>query len=236
LEKRWLQYGSKNEEKIGGVMKLIHATVVKNEEHCIADMLETVLPYVDESYIMIDDRTTDKTEEIAKSYGCHTKHVKFENFAKMGNSLRLWINGKSDWYIGIAPDEKIMSDFGEMLKPLIEEIDETDVDLVGFPRRHWEDLEMKKEYTKQKWYPDFQFRLSRNDFPRIHLINYVHEWVVGDRKRVRVDNKDIHHFNVYWKPRISYNFDEMNKLYNELKNKQKKDGGIDIWPEEMDIK
>jgi len=50
--------------------KLIHSCFVKDEEHCIAMMLESVLPYVEESYIVIDDRTIDSTEEIAKSYGC----------------------------------------------------------------------------------------------------------------------------------------------------------------------
>jgi glycosyltransferase involved in cell wall biosynthesis len=214
------------------MLKLIHATLVRNESHCIADMLETVLPYVDESYIMIDDRTTDNTEEIAKSYGCHTMPATFENFAKFGNTLRKWISGKSDWYIGIAPDEKIGPELGQVLKDLINKAHPTDVDVIGFPRRHWSDLEMKEEYTAQNWYPDWQYRLIRNDYPRIHLKNYVHEWLVGDHKRALYRAADIHHFNMYWKPRINYNFEEMNKLYNKLKAKQRKDGGWDIWPGE----
>lgn len=212
------------------MLKLIHATLVRDEEHCIDRMLKSVLPYVDESYVMIDDRTTDRTEEIVRSYGCHIKYAKFENFAKFGNTLRKWISGKSDWYIGIAADETISEDFGEMLRPLINEINGTDIDVVGFPRRHWSDLEMKEEYTKQNWYPDWQHRLVRNDYPRIHLRNYVHEWLVGERKRIVIRDADIHHFNMYWKPRIKYNFEAMNQLYNKLKIKQREDGGKDIWP------
>jgi len=212
--------------------KLIHATLVKDEEHCIANMLKTVMPYVSESYIMIDDRTTDNTEEIARSFGCNIEYATFENFAKFGNTLRKWISGKSDWYIGLAPDETIAPDFGEMLQSLVDQIHETDIDCVGFPRRHWSDLEMQEEYTKQNWYPDFQYRLTRNDYPRIHLKNYVHEWLVGTRKRITIKNKDIHHFNMYWKPRIAYNFEEMNILYEKLKAKHRKDGGVDIWPNE----
>lgn len=215
--------------------KLIHATLVRDEEHCIENMLKTVLPHVEESYVMIDDRTTDNTEEILRDYGCHVKHAKFENFAKFGNTLRLWIQGKSDWYIGIAADETITDDFGRMLPKLIEEVHPTEIDVVGFCRRHWSDLEMKKEYTAQNWYPDWQYRLIRNDYPRIHLINYVHEWLVGDRKRVQL-KADIHHFNMYWKPRINYNFAEMNKLYNELKRRQRSDGGGNIWPSTGDKK
>jgi len=211
--------------------KLIHATLVRNEEHCISRMLDSVLPYVDESYVMVDDRTTDKTEDILKSYGCHIKYAKFENFGKFGNTLRKWISGKSDWYFGLAADETIGIEFGKMLKPLVEQIDPTDVDVVGFPRRHWCDLEMKEEYTKQKWYPDYQYRLVRNDYPRLHLINLVHEWLVGDRNRIQIKGQDINHFNVYWKPKINYNWDEMNQLYGRLTEEQKKTGGKNIWPD-----
>lgn len=211
--------------------KIIHATLVKDEEHCIARMLKTVIPYVDESYIMIDDRTTDNTEKIVRSFGCRVAYTKFKNFGKFGNTLRKWISGKSDWYIGIAADETIDSSFGEIIRPLVEKIHNTEIDVVGFPRRHWSDLEMKEEYTKQNWYPDWQYRLVRNDYPRIHLIHYVHEWLVGDRKRINHKEHEINHFNMYWKPRVEYNFDKMNALYNELTRKQQIDGGKDIWPD-----
>lgn len=214
--------------------KLIHATLVRDEEHCIENMLKSVLPHVEESYVMIDDRTSDRTEEILKDYGCNIMWAKFENFAKFGNTLKKWISNKSDWYIGIAADETINPDFGELLHKIIKKIHDTNVDVVGFPRRHWSDLEMKIEYTKQNWYPDWQYRLVRNDYPRLHLKNYVHEWLVGDRRRLQVKGKDINHFNMYWKPRINYNFDKMNTLYNELKAKQHEDGGVDIWPNKED--
>jgi glycosyltransferase involved in cell wall biosynthesis len=212
-------------------LKIIHSTLVRNESHCISRMLESVLPYVDESYVMIDDRTTDNTEEIAKSYGCHTMHAKFENFAKFGNTLKQWISGKSDWYIGVAPDETINKDFGENLRSIIESVHFKPIDVIGIPRRHWADLEMTKLHPKDAgWFPDWQYRIVRNDYPRIHLRNYVHEWLVGDRGRANYKDTAINHFNMYWKPRIDYNFDEMNKLYNALKAKQRLDGGVDIWP------
>jgi glycosyltransferase involved in cell wall biosynthesis len=212
--------------------KLISANFVKDEEHCIKTMLDTVQPYVDESYVLIDDKTKDKTEEIARSLGCKIKYYKFENFGKTWNTLLHWIKEKSDWTILIAPDECITADFGEMLTPLLAEIHESKVDGVWFPRRHWEDLEMQKEYTKQNWYPDWQLRLLRNDFPRIHLIHYVHEWPMGLREQIRIE-KDIHHFNMYWKPRMDYNFEKMNQLYSRLQQQQRMDGGGNIWPDEM---
>lgn len=212
------------------MLKLIHATVVRNEEHCIENMLESVLPYVDESYVLVDDRTTDRTKEILEDYGCNIALGHFVNFSKFGNTLRKWISDKSDWYFGLAADETISSEFGQSLRPLIEKAHNSDVDCFRFRRKHWMDLYMNEEYTKQNWYPDWQSRLYRNDYPRIHLKNYVHEWPVGIRDIVNVE-LDINHFNMYWKPRIAYNFEEMNKLYEELKRKQRIDGGKDIWPD-----
>lgn len=209
---------------------LIHATFVKDESHDIEMMLETILPYVDGSYVMIDDRTKDNTKELAEAMGCHTKLFRFENFGKTKNTLYDWVSGKSDWVFGLAPDEKITPDFGEELKVFVGKINPTDVDGVWFCRRHWSDLEMKQEYTKQNWYPDWQLRLIRNAYPRIHFINYVHEWQRGLRKEMRIQ-ADIHHFNMYWKPRIDYDFEAMNQLYNKLKLAQRKDGGKNIWPE-----
>ncbi|MEA3497425.1 MAG: hypothetical protein U9R16_00065 [Campylobacterota bacterium] len=214
--------------------KLIHAIFVKDEAHCIDTMLDSILPYVDDSYIMVDDRTTDNTKEIVEDRGCHTKMFTFSNFSKTKNTLLKWVTDKTDWIIGIAPDETIRSDFGEMLRTLVDKLELSTYDCVRFPRRHWKDLEMKNEYTCQHWYPDFQARLLRADYPRIHMINYVHEIVQGVRKTLQVNDFDIHHFNIYYKARINYDWGAMNKLYNELKIRHRREGGRDIWPNEDD--
>jgi len=211
--------------------KLIHAIFVKDEAHCINNMLDTVLPFVDESYIMIDDRTTDNTKELVEARGCNTMLFKFNNFAKTKNTLLNWVNDKTDWLIGIAPDETISDGFGLMLRELIDKIHNTDIDCVRFPRRHWEDLAMNKEYTEKKWYPDLQSRLLRADFPRIHLVRYVHEIVKGNRKTIEDMRFDINHFNLYWKSIVKYDWGKMNKLYEELRIRNQKENGSDIWPD-----
>jgi len=211
--------------------KLVHAIFVKDEAHCIDIMLDSVLPYVDGSYIMIDDRTTDDTKTIVESRGCHTKMFTFNNFSKTKNTLLDWVNDKTDWIIGIAPDETVDKEFWPMIRTLLDEVHKTIVDGVRFPRRHWNDLEMTDEYTAQNWYPDWQSRLLRADYPRIHLRNYVHEVVHGVRKGLHVKDFDIHHFNMYWKPRIAYDWEIMNKLYTDLKIRHGKEKGLDIWPD-----
>ncbi len=211
--------------------KLTHITFVKNEGHCIKTMLESILPYVDSSYILIDDTTTDNTKDVADKMGCHTKYFRFDNFGKSWNTLLEWVSDIGGWLFSIAPDETIDPEFGSTLHDLVVSINNTDIDVVGFPRRHWEDLDKNVEYTKQNWYPDYQYRLLRNDYPRIHLVNLVHEWIVGDRKRTIVSNHDIHHFNMVYKRLIDYDFDKMNQLYSRLANEQLTTGGKDIWPD-----
>lgn len=212
--------------------KIISANFVKNEAHCIEMMLDSVQPYVEKSYILIDDTTTDNTEEICKKRGCVVGKFTFENFGKTWNELLYRLKGKSDWIILIAPDETIDEDFGKMLKPLAEEIHNTKIDGVWFTRRHWADLEKKTLFEKDsQWFPDWQLRFLRNDFPRIHLKNLVHEWPVGLRQTIRLKDKTINHFNAVWKPIVNYNWEEMNKLYNRLTEEQKRTGGKNIWPD-----
>lgn len=210
-------------------LKLIHTALAKDEAHCIGRMLDSVLPYVDESYILIDDRTTDDTMKVLEQYGCNVKVGKFENFGKFKNMSLKWVSGKSDWIIGIAPDETMNPGMGTSLREIISKVHNTNTDSVFFSRIHWKDLDMKQPV---RWrYPDWQQRLLRNDYPRIHATLYVHEYITGIRKTVRL-NMDINHFNLYWKPKLNYNWEEVNKLYAQLQEKQKKDGGVDIWPSE----
>lgn len=213
--------------------KLISAHFVRNEAHCIQKMLDSLLPHVEQTYVMIDDRTLDRTQEICEANGCIVKSFKFENFGKTWNTLLKWVNDKGDWSFFLAPDETISSSFGDSLCHIVEEFSDTDVDGVWFPRRHWADLERKLKFEKDAaWFPDRQLRLIKNDYPRIYAVHYVHEVMVGLRRTVMLKDKEIDHYNSYWKPRINYNWDKMNELYESLKQQQQKDGGINIWPEE----
>lgn len=211
--------------------KLIHSVFVKNEAHCISNMLESILPYVGASYILVDDTTTDNTREIAKSHGCNVKDFKFENFGKAQNTLFSWVKDCSYWSFNMAPDETISKSFGENLLKLIDEHQNDKVDGFHFPRRHWLDLEMQNEYTEAKWYPDVQLRLLRNDYPRIHTVKYVHEPIVGLRGSVVCMKFDLNHFNLYWKGRMDYTLDKMNTLYKSLMVLEKQEGGKNIWPD-----
>lgn len=212
---------------------LVHAIFVRDEEHCIERMLKQVVPEVDKSYIMVDDRTTDNTVEILKDYGCEVKEFKFENFAKTKNTLLKWISqdDTNKWCIGIAPDESVDDGFFNMLHKMIPKINNTQCDCLRFPRKHWEDLEMKVPAEKDHiWYPDWQNRLLRIDYPRIHIVRYVHELVVGARQTFQIKDFNINHFNCYWKALLDYDWDTAENYYKELQALEIKENSKNIWP------
>ena len=78
------------------MIKVISANFVKNEAHCIEMMLDSVQPYVSESYVLIDRETTDNNKEICEARGCMTAYFDFENFAKVWNQLLHWRNSYLD--------------------------------------------------------------------------------------------------------------------------------------------
>lgn len=211
--------------------KIVHISPIKNEAHCLSNCLDSVMPYVDESFLLIDDRTTDSSEDIALSYGCKTLRWKFENFAKFGN--KLLSENIGSWVFIMNGDEVILPEVGRSLRLLVEKAESQGIDAIYFARKHWYDLEMTNE--KREWYPDFQCKFFKNNYPQVHYINYVHECVTGFRKPVQLKEMETHHFNCYWKENalklgLNYNWKEMEDLYNGLKLRQQQEKGIDIWP------
>ncbi len=90
--------------------------IAKNEEEDLPGCLESLKGLISEIVIVISDDTSDKTEEIAKSYGAKTMRRTFDDYAGMRQaSLEA---ATSDWCLWIDPDER-------MTKPLAEEIRST---------------------------------------------------------------------------------------------------------------
>lgn len=178
--------------------KFIHCCIAKDEEHDIGMMLDSVLPYVSESYVLVDDRTVDNTEKIARDKGCNVKTAKFENFAHFFNTLLKWAKGKSDWIFILSPDEAIDSDVGEAIMEMIPKIHNTKIDMVLFKRGHWADLEKKTKGTGFAW-PDWQKRLFRNDYPKFYYNKIIHCDIFGPVREYKQVELVIDHYNAYWK-------------------------------------
>lgn len=95
--------------------------IVKNEEELLPECLESIRDWVDE-IVIVDTGSTDKTIEIAKSYGAKIYHQKWEsNFSKHRNySID---EATSDWIFIIDADERFYNEDVEIIKKQINKSD-----------------------------------------------------------------------------------------------------------------
>ncbi len=91
--------------------------IVKDEEQFLADCLNNVKEIVDE-IILVDTGSSDKTIEIAKSFGAKVFHMKWDDdFSKPRNkSLK---EATKDWILLLDPDEVIAKQDLKKIKDLI---------------------------------------------------------------------------------------------------------------------
>lgn len=90
--------------------------IVKNEEACLARCLESVRDHVDE-IIVVDTGSTDRTVEIAESYGARIYHHPWENdFSKHRNQSLSYATG--DWIFQLDADEELFAEDGPRLREI----------------------------------------------------------------------------------------------------------------------
>lgn len=77
-----------------------------NEEKNIAQALDSVVGWANE-IIVVDSFSTDRTVEIAASYGCQIYQNRFESFSKQRNFAIEMIPIKSEWIFFLDADEWI---------------------------------------------------------------------------------------------------------------------------------
>lgn len=93
--------------------------IVKNEEECLNRCLDSVKDYVDEM-IIVDTGSTDRTVEIAESYGASVYHHPWENdFSKHRNQSLSYATG--DWILQLDADEELFPEDGMLLRKIVTE-------------------------------------------------------------------------------------------------------------------
>ena len=179
--------------------KLSLNMIVKDDETLLKECLDKIKDAVDEIVIVIDNRTKDRSEEIAKQYGA--KVIKAEWHDSFAEHRNIAIdNSTGDWILCLDADEELEPRLKESLRSLIE----TDkYDAYRFPRRN---LITGK-------YPDYQTRLFRRGSGR--WVRRVHEVLNIPPERVCTINLHIIHKQAWMKksPQIQY---ERNMFYRRL--------------------
>lgn len=220
--------------------------IVKNEESCLANALDSVKNLVDE-IIIIDTGSEDKTIEIAKKY---TEDIFFKKFNNDFSEIRNFALEKasSDWVLVLDADEVISEKDISKIKDLIKKHN-NEKNVMGFkfiqrtymnkkiPIRWNNNVDDK--YDESKGYIGWMYRgitrLFRND-SRIKFELPIHETVIKAIKRVngKIINSQIpiHHFEF---KKDKKQLREKHYNYSELLNKKIKKYKNDDFGKELEL-
>ena len=152
-------------------MKLSAVVTCKNEEEVIADCLEGV-KWADEIFV-VDSGSTDKTVEIARSYGAR---VEFHEYVDQSHQSNWAIERAShEWIIFLDADERLSPELAEEIRSLRAKEDGPDVDGYVIYRKT---LFFGKVVRRCGWSRDRVTRLFKRDktrYPdeRIHVDAHV---------------------------------------------------------------
>lgn len=126
--------------------------IAKNEEKRIPDCLESV-KWADE-IIVLDDESTDRTVEIAKSYGAKVEIRKMDNegaHRNYGYSL-----AKNDWVLSLDCDERLTPELAEEIQSTVGT--DPDATTYSFPQK----IFIGKRWIKGAgYYPSCRAKLFR---------------------------------------------------------------------------
>lgn len=130
--------------------------LTKNEERNIKDCLESVYGWADE-IIVVDDESSDKTIEIAKTY---TDKI-FNKKMVIEGEQRNWAyqKAKNQWVLSLDADERILPELRKEISDLFEN-KRFEFDAYTIPRRNF----IGSYWVKYGgWYPSAQLRLFKKD-------------------------------------------------------------------------
>ena len=133
-------------------IKLSVCVLALNEEKNLKACLESVRPLASEILVGIDDKTTDKSLEVAKKYTekvYKLKHVKLFHV----NKQKVVDKASQPWVLWLDADEVVDKDLGVEIKKVIK-----NKEFNGYyiPRKNYI---FNKWIQHTGWYPDYQLRL-----------------------------------------------------------------------------
>ncbi|NOR65484.1 MAG: glycosyltransferase, partial [Candidatus Scalindua sp.] len=154
--------------------------IVKNEEENLAQCLDSVRDFVDE-IIIVDTGSTDRTVDIAESYGARVFYHPWEgSFSKARNySLRY---ATCDWILILDADEELNKEDTQRLK---ETAENNECPVISFI------IKNKYKDSTQEGYAQM-VRLFRN-FSGVHYKGIVHNTIQYSGKCLNSSITIIHH-------------------------------------------
>ncbi|HII71929.1 TPA: tetratricopeptide repeat protein [Candidatus Woesearchaeota archaeon] len=207
--------------------------IAKDEEHFLKQCLENIKEIADEIIVVIDNRSSDGTERIAREFGAKVELFRWcEDFSAARNrSLEL---ATKDWIFVIDPDEELSEEGIQRIKETVNDPLYDKMQIVGFKldqrtyrlqdRTRYVPLKKRfdmKNYTDHK--SSMLVRLFKNS-PKIRFRHRVHELVedsIRENKGKIIDSGVVlHHFAAL--KGMEFYLDKI-KHYTDIMVKQLKD-------------
>ncbi|EKE13852.1 MAG: glycosyl transferase family protein [uncultured bacterium] len=158
-------------------MKLSLCLAVYNEEKNLHYPLDSAIDLVDE-VVIVDGGSTDKTVEIAKSYGEKVRIINSDNPVMFHKNKQKAIEAaKGEWILQLDADEELSEDLKKEIKKIIStppgSLKSQHPSPVAFwlPRKNWF---LTGFLMKGGQYPDYTIRLYKNGYARFPCKD-VHE-------------------------------------------------------------
>jgi glycosyltransferase involved in cell wall biosynthesis len=193
-------------------MSLTVVIIARDEAKHIAGALESVRGLADECLVLLDERTTDNTAEIAEMFGAIVSLEPWRGFPNQRNhALAL---SKSEWVFFLDGDERVTDELREELARMVSGGLDAQVAGVWVPRKN---QFFGKVLRGGGWYPDRQLRLLRRDKAQYDPQRTVHETVVLQGEALLAQGHlfhlNIEHFGEFWRKQTSYAIQEAQTLY-----------------------
>lgn len=106
-------------------------TIARDEEQFLAGMLDSVRGLVDEVILGIDDRTTDRTADIAADYRARVFPFAWQDSFAAARNLTLE-RARGDWILVIDPDERLLPEGRRVLGEFLAHLDAVALSVDGF--------------------------------------------------------------------------------------------------------
>jgi len=163
--------------------------LARDSQAVIEDCLRS-LAWADELIVLLDDRSTDRTAEVAQSLGARVEVHRFESFCaqrEYGLSLT-----EQEWLFYVDSDERAT----EALEREIRQVTRQS-DVVGWwvPRRNFV---CGHEIRHGGWHPDYQLRLLKLGYAHYDMTREVHEVVDLDGAEGHLQEPLVHFNYVSW--------------------------------------
>jgi len=170
-------------------IKISALVFTRNEERRLKGLLNNIKDVVDE-IVIIDGCSTDRTVDIAQSYGAKVYQVKPLGYVE---PCRMYGLGRVsyDYVLYLDADERLNDNLKKDLRKIVKLMHDKDIVAIKVLRRNYI---TPRNYSRYLFYPDFQVRIFNKNY--IEYKGVVHEQPIVHGKTVKLNPEKywIYHF------------------------------------------